>query len=682
MKVGLTYDLRQDYMAEGYGEEETAEFDRPDTIDAIENTLRDLGYRTDRIGHAKQLSLRLAAGDRWDLVFNIAEGLRGLGREALVPALLDAYDIPYTFSDPLVLSLTLHKGATKHVIRDLGIPTPDFAVIETDADLDGVDLPLPVFVKPVAEGTGKGISAASRVISRDDLVSRCRFLLRTFKQPVLVETFLPGREFTVGIVGTGARARAVGVMEILFKPSAEQQVYSFLNKEEYRERIAYRRVEDGIAEEAERVALDSWRGLGCRDAGRVDLRADLEGKVYFLEVNPLAGLHPEHSDLPILCGLVEMSYRDLISAIMDSAVLRMHLAAGGAAAPPPTPAALRRRVAVLHGEVPADAPEDEQDVLVEVATASDVLSRLGFDTIPVVFSLDVPRAVDALRREEPELVFNLVESVGGRGRLIHLAPAVLDSLGCRYTGAGTDATFMTSNKVLAKRMLEDAGIRTPRWLSLDGGGPAAGDARGRFILKSVWEHASIGLDDRAVVEVRDAADLKVRLEEHAERTGDEVFAEAFIDGREFNLSLLAGGNGPEVLPHAEIRFLDYPRGKVRLVDYKAKWDRDSFEYHHTPRSFEFSEEDRPLLDTLSRMAMDCWRLFGLRGYARVDFRVDGDGRPWVLEVNTNPCLSPDGGFVAAVERAGLDLTGAVERILADAHSPVPSPGRGLDGRVR
>src|SRR5450759_2110927 len=198
VKIGITYDLRDDYIAEGYTEEETAEFDHPRTIDAIEEALRDLGYETDRIGHIRALTLRLVAGDRWDLVFNIAEGLRGFGREAQVPALLDAWEIPYTFSDPLVLSLTLHKGLTKRVIRDLGIPTPDFAVVETPEEMAAVALPFPLFAKPVAEGTGKGVTAASKIVDPVGLDRVCRELLAVFRQPVLVETFLPGREFTVG----------------------------------------------------------------------------------------------------------------------------------------------------------------------------------------------------------------------------------------------------------------------------------------------------------------------------------------------------------------------------------------------------------------------------------------------------------------------------------------------------
>jgi len=323
LKIGMAYDLRDDYLAEGYGEEETAEFDRPETIDAIEQALVSLGYETDRIGHIRSLTRRLAAGDRWNMVFNIAEGLRGYGREAQVPALLEAFDIPYTFSDVLVLSLTLHKGMAKRVIRDLGIPTPDFAVIETEDQIAGIRLPFPLFAKPVAEGTGKGISAASKIETREALERACRTLLTAFQQPVIVETFLPGREFTVGIIGTGTDAFATEVMEVLLKPQAERDVYSYFNKENFTSLVEYRLIADDEAQQAGKTALAAWRGLGCRDAGRMDLRSDAAGRPNFMEVNPLAGLHPRHSDLPIIFGLMGKTFSQLIDLIMSSALKRL-----------------------------------------------------------------------------------------------------------------------------------------------------------------------------------------------------------------------------------------------------------------------------------------------------------------------------------------------------------------------
>jgi D-alanine-D-alanine ligase len=322
MRIGITYDLRQDYLAEGYGEEETAEFDRPDTIDAIERALQSLGFQTDRIGHARALVDRLAAGGRWDLVFNIAEGLNGLAREAQVPAILEVYGIPCTFSDAAVMALTLHKGWTKHVVRGSGIATPDFAVVNEIADLDSVNLPYPLFAKPAAEGTGKGVTPASKIADPAALRRIVSELLTTYRQPVLIETFLPGREFTVGIVGAGSRARSVGVAEVCLNPGAEADVYSYRNKEFCEELVTYRFVDDEAARRAAELSLTAWRCLGCRDGGRVDVRADAVGVINFIEVNPLAGLHPEHSDLPIICNLRGIPYLDLIGWIMESALER------------------------------------------------------------------------------------------------------------------------------------------------------------------------------------------------------------------------------------------------------------------------------------------------------------------------------------------------------------------------
>lgn len=333
MNIGITYDLRNDYLAAGFGKEETAEFDSEETIEAIDRTLYDLGFDTDRIGNIWNLTSRLVAGDRWDMVFNIAEGLRGFGRESQVPAILDAYHVPYTFSDPLVLAMTLHKAMAKHVVRDVGIPTPDFFVVEIETDVDMIDLPFPLFAKPVGEGTGKGIDAASMIETRKDLISVCGRLLRTFNQPVIVERFLPGREFTVGIIGTGKHARAVGVIEILLTEQAEPYSHSYLNKERCEELVEYQLVDDPVAREAVEVALAAWRALGCRDGGRIDLRAGQNGVPNFIEANPLAGLNPKHSDLCIIARQAGMHYRSLIGAIMSSALERSASDAGRWEAP-------------------------------------------------------------------------------------------------------------------------------------------------------------------------------------------------------------------------------------------------------------------------------------------------------------------------------------------------------------
>ncbi|MDA8138922.1 MAG: D-alanine--D-alanine ligase [Desulfobacteraceae bacterium] len=326
MKIGLTYDLRSDYLAEGYGEIETAEFDRDDTITAIEAALADLGYATDRIGHGRHLIQRLAAGDRWDLVFNIAEGMYGIGREAQVPAILDLYNIPYTFSDPLVMTLTLHKGMTKRVLRDAGVPTCEFMVVERPEDACQVAFNPPYFIKPVAEGTGKGVTPDSIIRRREDLESACRKMIAAFRQPVLLEAFLPGREFTVAVVGTGLAAEVLGTIEVHLLNNAEPEVYSYINKEQCEERVRYQLVrpqDDPVVREAEALVLKAWQVLGCRDGGRADVRCNAQGRPQFMEVNPLAGLHPEHSDLPIICNHLEIPYLRLIERIVTSALERV-----------------------------------------------------------------------------------------------------------------------------------------------------------------------------------------------------------------------------------------------------------------------------------------------------------------------------------------------------------------------
>jgi D-alanine-D-alanine ligase len=329
LRIGLTYDLKSDYLAQGLAPELAAEFDSPETIAAIERSLRALGHATERVGNVKQLVDALAAGKRWDLVFNIAEGLYGEARESQIPALLDAYRIPYTFSGPLVLALALDKGLTKRVVAAAGAPTPAFAVVPgagTAWELcrqTGLDFPL--FVKPLAEGTGKGVSGKSLVHDPRELENACAGVIERFAQPALVERFLPGREFTVGILGAGSSARALGVLEVLFNEQAQPEGYTYDNKQLYESRVEYRLTQDEAAREAAAVALLAWRALGCLDAGRVDLRADASGQPQFIEVNPLAGLHPVHSDLPILCRLAGIEYQELIREIVDQALARAGL---------------------------------------------------------------------------------------------------------------------------------------------------------------------------------------------------------------------------------------------------------------------------------------------------------------------------------------------------------------------
>ncbi len=328
MLIGFTYDLRDEYRAMGFSESQVAEFDSIRTIEGIEQVIGAMEHQVQRIGNVRNLIDRLTNGERWDLVFNIAEGIGGFGREAQVPALLEAYGIPYTFSDPLTLCLALHKGMAKHVVQNLDLLTPPFKVIAELDQLESLYMRFPLFVKPVAEGTGLGVDANSRVDDQATLLRVCADLLGRFNQPVLVESYLSGREFTVGVVGSGKNAQAVGVLEVIQNDSIQPLVYSNTNKENSEQTMHYRLAGGQEAEKSKALALKVWSGLGCRDAGRVDLRCNAFGTPFFLEVNPLAGLHPEHSDLPILCNLAGRSFEWLIRSIIESALLRQSIGIG------------------------------------------------------------------------------------------------------------------------------------------------------------------------------------------------------------------------------------------------------------------------------------------------------------------------------------------------------------------
>jgi D-alanine-D-alanine ligase len=323
LTVGFTYDLKDEYLAMGFTPEQAAEFDSPETINGIDDTLTSLGYSVDRIGNVRSLIDRLQQGHCWDVVFNICEGVNGTGREAQVPAILDIYTIPYVFSDVVTLAVTLHKGLTKNIVRDKGIPTAPFFVADSINDLYGHSLRYPLFVKPVAEGTGKGIGPDSKGHNENELLAVAKDRFQSFSQSLLVEEFLPGREFTVGIVGTGSKARVIGMMEVNFKAHESSGIYSYENKAYYEEHVEYSVPDKEIEEACSLVALASWRALGCRDGGRVDLRMDAGGTPNFIEVNPLAGLNPIHSDLPILAGKAGISYQQLLQQIMDSAIERI-----------------------------------------------------------------------------------------------------------------------------------------------------------------------------------------------------------------------------------------------------------------------------------------------------------------------------------------------------------------------
>ena len=311
------------------------------------------------------------------------------------------------------------------------------------------------------------------------------------------------------------------------------------------------------------------------------------------------------------------------------------------------------KAALVHSGGGDETSLDDQDTLVQLEEIAAVLNGSGMETQNFAFESSLGNLEKSLHRMRPDFIFNLVETVGGTDSLLYVAAAFFEYLKIPYTGCSAISLALLSSKIRQKEFMRNAGLPVPG----DENAP-----NGKWIVKSDSEHASVGISSGSVVDTLVAANKKIQ--EKQKEFGGVWFAERFIDGREFNISILDNGDGkPQVLHPAEILFVDYPEDTPKIIDYAAKWDTQSYAYNATPRSFDFMEKDEALLAKLNELCCKCWDLFELRGSARVDFRVDEFGKPWILEINANPCLSSDAGFMAAAMQTGLAATEVIKRLL-------------------
>lgn len=330
-------------------------------------------------------------------------------------------------------------------------------------------------------------------------------------------------------------------------------------------------------------------------------------------------------------------------------------------------------VVILHEVAAPDARPDSLDVLVQVAEVRAALDALGHSVRVLATDLDFASLLAELKSSPPDCLFNLVESLAGSDRLITVVPSLLATAGVCFTGSTAEAISLSTNKIAAKRWMRAHDMATPDWFAEDAPEDAGAS---RWIVKSVWEHASLGIDADSVVD--SGPEAEARMQQRRSDFGGEWFAEHYVTGREFNISILETDGAPRVLPIAEIRFDNFPADAPKIVGYAAKWDTEAAEYRDTPRFFPAlgGEEQRQLESLASR----CWQLFGMRGYARVDVRMDSQGMPWVLEVNANPCLSGDAGFAAAAAAAGLSYESLIESILQASLGPSKNTATGSSAR--
>lgn len=316
-------------------------------------------------------------------------------------------------------------------------------------------------------------------------------------------------------------------------------------------------------------------------------------------------------------------------------------------------------ILLLINQMSDHPTEDESDVMVQAEAVEQALDELGWKHHREYFSLNLSNILTILENNPPEKVFNLVESVAGKGALIQLCPSLLEAYRIPFTGSGAYSLAITTDKVRTKKILAENNIPTPSWLLP--GNDFIPSSEEQFIIKPIWEDGSAGITDDSIVQGDFLKDEGKRKELKIKG----CFLEAFIQGREFNLSVIAGEGGPIVLPVAEMQYIDYPAGKPKILNYASKWDPDSIEYHKTIRTFDIPEKDKTLIGKMVHITRQCWDIFEIKGYVRVDFRVDEQNNPYVLEVNANPCLSPDAGFPATCLAGGINYTQMIERILTD-----------------
>lgn len=312
------------------------------------------------------------------------------------------------------------------------------------------------------------------------------------------------------------------------------------------------------------------------------------------------------------------------------------------------------KVLIYHTEITKNSTPDDLDVLEEAKFVSKNLTDLGYEIIQRPF-VDKPKLISfQLGKHNPGVIFNLVEAIEGTDSLAYLAPELFELLGTRYTGCPYGAFKSTSSKVDSKKIMQANSIPTPYFLTLENMNKFNLNGK-KFLIKSNLDHASKGLEE---ILIDNAEALKAKL---LSKPG--FFAEEYIEGREFNISCMGGLNDCQVLPIAEMTFRNWPKDQLKIVGYEAKWNENSNKSKDTVRSFEFTEVDKKLLENLTEICKESWNAFGLKGYARIDFRVDGNNNPYVLEINANPCISPDAGFVAATEKAGMTSQEVIKKIL-------------------
>ncbi len=666
MKVAFTHNLRLT------DSEQEAEFDTAETVDAIAAAIEAAGHEVEKIevsGPASNLLERLDNVDP-DIIFNTAEGSGGRMREAFYPALFEELSVPYTGSDAYTMALTLDKWLTKLVASRHGVDTPRAALV-TSSNLDriierGLGLAFPVIVKPNYEGSSKGIADDSVVKELKGLLPVLKSSLQAYPDGVLVEEYVEGIDVAVGYIdGIGHDDGLLAPVEHLVEHNGERpfNVYNYYLKNVEPGRVQFRcpaQIPRDVAARLRTVSLEVIKALGIRDLARLDFRITSGGRFYLLEANALPSLS-QSSSICAATSQVGLTYNATVAAVLNAAALRSNVATA-------TELGLRRRrrnrstpirvgftYNVKREVVGADADSDEQaewDPPETIIAIANALARQGHIVVHLEATPDLPRV---LAEAGVDLIFNIAEGVEGRNREAQV-PALCELLGIPYTGSDSATLAIALDKALCKKVLMQHDILTPKFQVMETGRERLSqDLTFPLIVKPNAEGSSKGIANANVVD--DEEELRTAVRSILDRYRQPVIIEEYISGRELTVGLL-GDKRPRVLPPMEICFKD-PESRRPVYDFVVKQEWEKHVFYECPAKLTNTERKN-----IEKVARDTFWALDCRDVARVDLRMDDEGRIYVLEVNPLPGLTPGYSDLVLISKAaGMDYDQLMAEIM-------------------
>lgn len=664
MKIALTHNLRMSNSPE------EAEFDSEETVQAIANALESYGHEVERVELSTSPSRVITKLETLqpDLVFNIAEGRRGRVREALYPALFEELELPYTGSDAYALTVSLDKSLTKKILGSVGVLSPRGRMVtHSTLALGGLDeLPFPVIVKPNFEGSSKGISQRSIVEDPQSLNDILDELLHDYPLGVLIEQYIPGTDVTVPFLnGVPGHDGVLDPVEYVIDPAHQRRydVYDYELKNELSHFVDVRvpaNLPHDVLHRAKEITRRVVRALDVRDFGRVDLRYGKDGKLYFLEINALPSLEAGAS-IFAAAARVGLDHAAVIQQVVLSACQRYQLPVGeqrrGGKA---RKAQERMTVGFAYNVKRIDAKggddsESEYDPPKTIDAIRSAIESFGHDVVMLEATSDLPR----LLADAPvDVVFNIAEGLSGRNRESHV-PALCELLGLPYTGSDAATLSICLDKGLTKKILMQHNIPTPNFQVFETGKERVQkNLRFPLIVKPNEEGSSKGIGDKSVVDNED--ELRTAVRGIIDRYKQPAIVEEYIAGREFTVGLL-GDKRPRVLPPMEIVFLDKNERRP-VYDFAVKQDWKKQVSYVCPAKVTPAE-----LRAIERVTRDTFQALDCRDVARVDLRLDNEGKLYVLEVNPLPGLTPGFSDLVMIGQAGgIEYRMLIHDILAGA----------------